>query len=164
MWGEAMATHFGSSFDDVYVQNYDHWIHGNETIDFEAEAHKLHGIIQNEADTEYVIFAKSFGSILALQSVFKNFIKPTQCVFFGMPLNVVEAQDIFKNDWSPLSTFAIPAIAFQNTHDPVANYEFVLAKLGELAPAITVIPMEADTHGYDTPELYEEAIQAFLKA
>jgi len=165
-WGDSMAAYYGKLFDEVYVQNYDHWVSGEETINFDTEAKKLREVVSVDAEKtpEYTIFAKSYGSVLALQAIHKGFITPKQCIFFGIPLNLVEEHDLFGGNWSFLSSFTtIPAIAFHNTHDPIALYDFTAAKLAELKPSIHLLAQEGDNHSYDAPASYEELIKEFIE-
>lgn len=163
-WGEGVAAYFGSWFDSVYQQQYDHWENGNETIDFEREAEKLREVVSGyEAGTEYYIFAKSFGTVLTFLASHKGYIAPTQCVFFGVPLNLVERDQIFKGSWEPLEAFRVPAIAFLNDKDPVADHTFTSTVLAEYAPRrVKVMTISGDNHTYDQFASYEEDIRAFL--
>lgn len=165
-WGENIAFYFSTLFDSVYVVNYEHWVTGNETIDFDSEAEKIKERIEGDQNTEceYVIFAKSFGSILALKSIYAGYIKPSKCVFFGMPFNLVEEQNIFKGDWSPASSFSVPSIAFHNNNDPVALYAFTSKRLTELEQKnIKLIVTQGENHSYKEFESYEDDIKQYLQ-
>lgn len=164
-WGEEVAATYGAQFDAVYQQDYDHWESGEETIDFEREAEKLRDAVASDggADVEHYVFAKSFGSILTLLSVHKGYVVPAKCVFFGMPLNLVEEQNIFGGNWAPLRDFSVPAIAFHNEDDPVADHTFTSNTLAELGvSSITFMSCNGDTHGYTEHGDYTAAINAFL--
>lgn len=161
-WSEAMAEYYGSLADETYVQEYDHWTSGAETINFDIEAEKLRTVVLEDTDAEYTIFAKSFGSILALLSVYKGYITPKQCIFFGMPFSVVEEQNLFDSNWSFVSEYSVPAIAFHNINDPVAKFDVTSAKIAELKPSIQLIALEGDTHAYDVSSAYEDKIKEFL--
>jgi len=164
-WGEAVVERFRPLFDEAYMQYYDHWESGEEVIDFEREAEKLKAEVEKgDEDTEYYVFAKSFGSVLTLLSTSKGYISPKRCVFFGMPLNLVEEQNIFGSDWTPLRNFVVPSIAFQNIDDPVASYTFLKEKFTEFNISdIQVIRKEGDNHAYTELEEYEEEITQFLE-
>lgn len=162
-WGDGAAEYFGGMFDDVYVQYYDHWESGDEFIDLDRESEKLKERVANDgADVNLYIFAKSIGTILTLVAVHRSLVAPQKCVFFGMPLNIVAEQDTFKGDWSPLRSFDVPTITFQNDNDPTADHDFAVQKLEKLKPAITVVTMQGDTHDYTEFESYEHRIKEFL--
>lgn len=163
LWGEGIAKAFGGLFDDVYQQSYTHWETGEETIDFDHELEKLRSVIMSETrtDIQYYIFAKSFGSLLALMSVHRGFITPKQCVFFGMPFNLARDHDIFKGEWALLTTFKIPSLAFHNDNDYVARYVDTAETLMRM-PAIELVTTKGDDHGYFEFKTYKERVNAFL--
>lgn len=159
-WSERVADHFGGLFDAVYVQAYDHWDTGTETIDFVREGEKLRTAVSADADdTEQYVFAKSLGTILTFRAVHKGYIRPQRCVFFGVPLNVAAEQHMFENNWTPVDAFAVPALAFQNEHDPTANYAYTTARL---PASVRVISRPDDTHAYTEFGAYEQTIKEFL--
>lgn len=162
-WGECAAQHFGGWFDAVYTPDYDHWATGESFINFDAELDKLRAnILKDEPDTQYYVFAKSIGTILTVIAVKRGIIAPQKCVFFGMPLKIVEEQETFGDDWSALSSFTVPTLAFHSDRDPTADYAFTVAKLTELNPAITLITTPGDTHDYTEFVSYEVEIRNFL--
>lgn len=161
-WGEACVEHFHSWFGEVYMQYYAHWEEGTNEIDFEGELQKLsEEVKRSKVGTEFVVFAKSVGSLITLIAVKRGIIAPKQCVFFGMPLDLA-AEGLFKDDWSPLSKFTIPSLAFHNDHDPTANYEFTKNKLAELSSVIQLVPTHGGDHVYVPFEPYEDQIKNFL--
>lgn len=161
-WGEACRDHFGTWFGAVYLQYYSHWEKGTNEIDFEEELQKLQKeVLPSEADTEFIVFAKSVGSLITLIAVQGGIVTPTQCVFFGMPLDLA-AEGLFKNDWSSLSDFSVSSIAFHNDHDPTANCEFTKNKLEEVSSSIQLIHVQGDDHVYAPFEPYEDQIKNFL--
>ena len=160
-WGSGVAEHFGPKFDAVYAQEYDHWTSGEAFIDFDAEMEKLRmSVAEDPADTRYYLFAKSIGTILSLMAIQQGIIAPQKGVFFGMPLKIVDEPGTF--DWSALSSFAVPALAFHNEHDRTADYAFTAAKLAELNPGITLVTTPGDTHNYTEFTSYESKIKDFL--
>jgi len=160
-WGEGMAAHFGGLFDDVYMQAYKHWETGEEVIDFEYEAARL--AEEAAKGGELYIFAKSFGSILTFLSTSRGLIAPERCVFFGIPLNLVEKQGLWQGSWAPIEGFKTPAIAFHNEHDPVADYAFTSRVLAEHGSgSVRIIPTSGDNHTYDDFSAYEPHIKDFL--
>ncbi|MEX0917772.1 MAG: hypothetical protein WDZ93_01295, partial [Candidatus Paceibacterota bacterium] len=163
-WGEAVVARFGSLFDESYMQSYDHWESGAETIDFDRESEKLRERVAADGpEAVHFVFAKSFGSILAFLSIHRGYVTPAQCVFFGIPLNLVDEQGIWNGEWSPLSTFTVPALAFHNQDDPVASFSFTKEKLAEhTVSSITVVPLDGEDHSYTGLEEYAAQIEAFL--
>lgn len=159
-WGEACATFFGGDFDEVFFPHYEHWTTGVAEIDLDVEMEKIKEIVKNDGNVgEWYIYAKSIGSVLVLKACQHGFINPKKCVFFGMPLNIAAAN--YGADLPYLSAFTVPTLAFHNTHDPVANYGFVVECLSKSAPTITLRTIEDDTHDYLDFVKYEDEIKLF---
>lgn len=162
-WGEGAVEFFGPWFDDVYMQYYYHWGTDSGEMDIEAELQKIKAVTEVAGDgTEFYVFAKSIGSLLALISINKKIITPSKCVFFGMPIDLA-AGSLFKDDWSPLFDFQIPTLAFHNIDDPVANCQFAGAKLNDLkVETIEFVKVPGDNHNYTEFSDYEAKIKEFL--
>jgi hypothetical protein len=164
-WGEAAAQHFLEWFDVIYVQNYNHWSTGEERINFADEIEKIDVTVtdnQNEVG-EWYVFAKSVGSLLALEAFADGVIDPKRAVFFGMPLDMA-AKDIYAEDWSALSEFTVPSLAFHNQADPTTSHDFTVAKLQAYGNEFTIVSTEGDTHDYLDFAEYEPYIKEFLSS
>jgi len=160
-WGEECAAFFADRFDEVVVQLYDHWESGEAKIDFVAELEKIAELVElGGDDTEWYIFAKSIGSVLALLAVEADVIEPERCVFFGMPLDAAEA--VLGESWAPLTEFAVPALVFHNDHDPVADHTFTKDTLAAHSqPTLTFVTLSGTTHDYLDFAVYNTAIADF---
>jgi len=160
VWGEQCMAHFAPWFDSVYLQRYDHWRTGAKDIDIEAELSKLAHEASDEAAT-YYIFAKSVGSLLALIATHRGLVRPVHCVFFGMPLELA-SNELFKDDWSPLTDFDVLSLAFHNDHDPISYPYTKNALEGHCAGMIELVTLKGDNHDYLDFGEYEETIKNFL--
>ncbi|MEY2665163.1 MAG: hypothetical protein RLZZ480_268 [Candidatus Parcubacteria bacterium] len=161
-WGEACAEYFRSQFDLVCFIRYEHWATGESNLDFDAEIAKIAANVEGAGEEgEWYVFAKSIGSILALKAAAADAIKPTKCVFFGMPFSVVK-DSLFRDDWMPLENFKIPALAFHNDNDPTAEYGLAQEKIATLAPSIKFRTLFGDNHDYLDFGAYEANINSFL--
>src|SRR6056297_2163552 len=117
-WADGAEEAFGSYFDSVHKQYWEHWETGEENIDFSVELKKLQVATADFSDDVYVV-AKSIGSIVALFAVQEQLINPTACAFFGMPFSV--ATELMETaDWKPLEDLSVPTIAFHNDQDPIS--------------------------------------------
>lgn len=163
VWGEACANHFLDWFDVVYVQNYNHWSTGEQRIDFDSEIEKIDITVTDNQDEEgdWYVFAKSVGSLLALEAYKEGAIEPEKTVFFGMPLDMA-AKDIYAKDWSSLKEFIVPSIAFHNKKDPTTSHDFTVAKLKDYGSEFTIVSTEGDTHDYLDFAEYEPYLKDFL--
>lgn len=157
-WGEACVDFFASDFDEVHFIEYDHWKKQESEINFSAEINKIKDVVN---DGDWYIFAKSIGSIVALMTVSEQIIKPVKCIFFGMSLSVVK-DTVFAKDWSLLSTFKVPTLAFHNTEDPIADCAFAEEKIKEFATTISLKELAGNNHDYLDFADYKPTIDEFL--
>lgn len=157
-WGEACVQKFEDQFDLTFFPQYKHWESGEPQLDFETELELLRKMTEGvDKNTEWYIFAKSIGTILAMKAVQQKIIVPTKCVFFGLPLAV--ARD---GDWSFLSEFNSPTLAYHNDHDPVADYACAVSKLKAVASKINLKTLSGSTHDYLDFADYESDINNFI--
>ena len=161
-WGDLMCGAFGDRFDSSFMLCYDHWESGEAHINFNREEEKLRQHASTlPADAEIVVFAKSAGSLLAFVAVNHGALNPTHCVFFGIPFDLASTNH-FKDNWSPVDSFIVPAIAFHNVEDPTTSYEFTKETLAIHAPAIQLITTHEADHWYGDFETYNQSLVTFL--
>lgn len=162
-WGELMAATYGSQFDSVHMVEYDHWVSGEPNINFVGEEAKIREHVATvPAETEIVLFAKSAGSLLAFLAIAHGAVTPTRCVFFGIPFDLA-ATELFKDDWSTVADFTLPAIAFHNVEDPTTSYEFTKNILATHSPHIALITTHEADHWYGDVETYSRDITRILE-
>ena len=162
-WGEVMLNHYGPHFGSARMISYEHWETGAPLIDFDVELVKLRELQTAplfDAD-ELVVMAKSAGSLLAFAAVDEGELKPRRAIFFGIPFDLA-AQDLFKDDWSAVTNFSIPALAFHNEQDPTAGYRYTAAILAEHAPHIKLITTMEKDHWYGDTATYDTHISKFI--
>jgi hypothetical protein len=111
---------------------------------------------------ETIVMAKSAGALLAFVAAAEGVLVPSKAVFFGIPFDLA-AEGIFKDDWSSVSNFKVPAIAFHNEQDPTADYRYTMAILAQHAPAIELFTTPDEDHWYGNTEVYDAHIAAFFK-
>ncbi len=161
-WGEVMRDHYGPHFDSVHLQNYEHWETGAPIIDFDVELVKLRErTTPLFAETETVVMAKSAGTLLALVAMREGILRPSKCAFFGIPFDLA-AEGLFKDDWSAVANFKVPALAFHNEHDPTADYRYTMATLAQYAPHVQLIATPEEDHWYGNTALYDTYLSKFL--
>src|SRR5258706_12101649 len=85
-WVRTVAEHLKPAFDKVVYLDYRHWsAGGGSDIEYEtAEVAKL-----TDDLGEYVIVAKSIGTVIATLGIASGTLKPARCVFLGLPLGLV---------------------------------------------------------------------------
>ncbi len=160
-WGEACAEFFSTQFDEIYLQYYDHWETSEPVIDVPIELDKILAITESATDEdEWYVCAKSVGSLVALIAVQEDIINPVKCIFFGMPLDTA-SEELFKDDWSALTDFTVPALVFHNDNDPIANFAFTEAKIKEVGQDFIFKKLSDNTHDYLDFPAYKTEIENF---
>jgi len=161
-WGEVMLAHYGPRFDSAYMQSYEHWENDESVIDFDVELVKLRertAPLFEEMET--VVMAKSAGALLAFVAVDEGILKPAKCVFFGIPFDLA-AEGIFKDDWSAVENFSVPALAFHNEKDPTADYRYTMVILAQYAPHIKLVTTYEPDHWYGNTDVYDQPVDDFF--
>ncbi len=140
---------------------YDHWENGQDAIDFAKEYAKLPAFV--EGLSEYVIFAKSIGAVLAARGITEKILTPTKCLFVGPAWLVGERNFPEFKPW--IENFSIPTLFIAKTADPVApapalrdlliryhvqNYQFM--------------ELPGDNHKYEDLEKLKSLTTDFLKS
>ena len=154
------AKHLNDLFESVTTHVYEHWKAGTgeEHGDTKLEAQKL----EEEAkslDGDYVIYAKSIGSIITVRAVSEGKISPKKCVFVGSPFG--ERGPEFDR-WA--SEFKIPTLFIQQTDDMFfkhANLEKYLAK--NWGGKYKLIEIPGENHAYDNYEEIKGWIKEFIR-
>jgi predicted alpha/beta-hydrolase family hydrolase len=140
-----------------YIQYYSHW-NNDGVLDLNLELEKLSKEVT--AEDECIVFAKSAGSILTINAVTSGLLKPSKCIFVGLPIALgdEDSLDTIKR----LESFNVPTIVIQKTNDSVASYDTV-RKVVEKYPNIKLIEIPGDNHKYDDFELINSLIAEDMK-
>lgn len=144
-WVQEVAEALGSLFNAVEIQNYDHWKTGEELIELETELAKLVASTSNQS--EFWIFGKSAGTLLTLKGVYEGRIKPSGCIFTGLPINWARHHNFSIDKY--LEGYSVPTLFIQQTSDP----SFGFAELKELLDKKQVkgyktLEVPGDNHHY----------------
>jgi len=159
-WANTWALALKANGFNVHVQQYDHWDTGREFADIDIEVEKLVKTTQMMKG-DYVIFAKSIGSFIAMNAVIRSGIQPKQCIFFGFPFSWLS-----KNHLNPESVIAlyinIPTTLFQNSADPITPY-LEVQKVVQKNTNIQCVELKDDTHNYfANDDLLERVLKVLL--
>lgn len=133
-------------FDSTYVQNYRYWQTNEEWIDL---PHELSVLKDQHLAGDYGVFAKSIGTVLAVQALDKNIISPKFLLLLGLPLGYITKN--YPQFASILTSNSLPVTVIHNTEDVVgtaeAAREYLLSCLNEAD--FTFIETPGDTHDYE---------------
>ncbi len=162
LWAESVLAHYTKHFESTYQQEYDHWQTGSLEFNFLVEEQKLGEHVKTlPKEAQVFIFAKSAGSILAFSAVQAGLVQPTYCAFFGIPFEWA-LTDVFRGSSAPLEAFSVPAIAFHNTQDPTAPYEFTKKVIDDRLARVSLISTAGTDHKYEDFALYDQYLETIL--
>lgn len=158
-WIHQVADELTLQFDKCIVHDYLHWNGNGEFIDFDTELARLTDLVTKLDD--YIIFAKSVGSVLTLKGITFGILKPAKCIFAGLPLKLAEEDNIPLREL--LRNSHIPTLILQNTSDPTGSYK----KIQEYIKGVGVSnyithEFNGDTHSYDNLDEIKRLIQSFV--
>jgi hypothetical protein len=160
-WGSACVEAFKGDYDLTFFIHYDHWATGEKNVIIEAELEKVKATVEGAGEGEWYVYAKSIGSILTMMATARGIFTPKKCVFFGMPFSVV-AESVLNNDFSIVSAFAVPTLAYHNDNDKTATYQVTKDILDAYATTTTLITLPGDTHDYLDFEDYKQQIRLYI--
>lgn len=158
-WIENVAQTLKPLFAQVTILYYDHWQTGQGTIDLEKEYSKLISVAKDFGD--YVIFAKSIGTVLAVRGIYEHKLNPVKCVFVGPAFLMGESTITGFQNW--IEGYSLPTLFVTKTNDPVAP----ASQLRDLLEKYHVqnfqfVEIPGDNHKYENIEELESLVTAFL--
>jgi hypothetical protein len=146
------------------MQTYEHWETGEQWINLVREEERLRQhVAALPTGTAVYVFAKSIGSILAVNAIAHGVLTPVGSAFFGMPLDFA-VPEVWQGDPGPLASLVAPTIVFHNDADPTANYAVTRDTLDAHAPAVTFITTPDTTHEYLMFGHYESSLSHLITA
>ena len=159
-WAKEVAKAFKEDFDHTHVHEYAHW--ENETVQPNMEK-ELQRIIDYAQKLErYVIFAKSYGGLLALIGIQSNELKPFACMIVGV------AGELSRRTNYPienlLRNYSTHTLFVQKENDPA----FSSTELNELvaiekATHAKVVKLPGKDHAYTDIKKLHELMESFLQ-
>lgn len=153
-WAYNLQKALVSLADTVTVHEYAHWSNGEQFIDLDAELKALATIFPTT--DEYIFVAKSMGSVLATMGMYQKLFKPAACIMLGVPLQVIESQQIPFTDW--LSTVTCNLTYVQNDHDPLGSFVAVKAYLHDIVTDAQLHMLPGETHDYTDFDMLERIV------
>lgn len=143
----------------VVLHDYAHWLRDEPNIDFAAELKAITALAADLGD--YIIVAKSIGTILATVGIAQDQLQPKATVFLGFPLKSFEHNEDVASALSHLPT----TIFVQNEHDPLGSYDDLQTYLQPLVPPTSImIPLSGETHNYTDFTMITQLAQKLIAA
>lgn len=146
-------------FDSTTVHVYESWKTGGATADVQVEVEKLSEEAKKLAG-DYVILAKSIGTIITMTAVGQGKISPKKCIFVGCPWGGKQGE--FE---TLISKYKVPTLFIQQTDDMFfkhAQLEEVIKKYG--IKNYDLIEIGGNNHAYDNYDGIKQRIKDFLLA
>lgn len=143
-WVRVVAEALEPHYDKVAFLDYHHWQADGAEIDLEYElnaAAKLAGTLG-----DYIVVAKSIGTVIAILANARGRIAPHSCVFLGFPLRVVAG----VRPEVAAGLKSLPRTVFvQNEQDPLGSAAAIQAYVEANPPArYKLQELPGDTHDY----------------
>lgn len=148
-------------FTATLVHEYAHWRDDRIPASFDNELTRIERVLQQLGWSEgYAIFAKSFGSMLSLKGMSMGVLKPTKCIFTGIPLRMVEHERLLFQTW--LEAISVPMLMIQNAHDPLGSFEALNTIVGSHGQHCQLVELPGDTHKYSDLERLKALVNDFI--
>ncbi len=159
-WIHQLDSQVAPLFGKTLVHEYLHWQTGQPLIDLDAELKLLEPNLPELG--EYVIIAKSAGSVLALKGINQRLLSPAKCFFMGLPLAYINEQILPAGQW--LAACQMPVMIIQNSFDPVGSYQAAKDYLLESAASqCQLIEVAGDSHDYEDYPCLKQLLADFLR-
>ncbi len=158
-WAEKAKEEIGSLFDATQILYYSHWETENPILDFDLELEKL--VQLTEGLDDYIIFAKSAGTILTMRGVQEGKLHPQKCLFLGIPIVWANEKGFPVKDW--IENFSTATRIIQQEFDrtcSVQDLEKALEDYHISNYTLRVVP--GSDHDYSDWELLLDEISALL--
>lgn len=153
-WIEQVAEYLKPYCGEIRIQNYRHWGTGEKMIDIDHEYGELSKTVQGMG--EYVIFAKSAGTILASKGIASGILKPVKNVFCGFPLGMARSNNYPIENW--LQKIMVQTVFIHNTHDVVLSFHDLGLFLEPLKFDYKTIETPGETHDYMDFDLIKDLL------
>lgn len=159
-WIEKVKQNF-DKFSTGEILYYDHWQTGAEWANLRVESAKLAKLV--EGKTDYCIFAKSIGSVLALKCIYEKIITPKKLIICGHPYNAAIKAGHPIDEY--LKSLSVPTTFIQNEFDPLFSFTELENILKQNPPQnYTLIKNPGNsTHSYEDYENLSKITKDFIK-
>ena len=151
-------------FDGTTTMTYEWWEEGSEdkANQIDPEVEKLSKIAE-KVDGDYVIIAKSVGTLITVKAVSDGKISPKKCVFMGSPWgDFAEKQGSFENS---LEKFTIPTLFIQQTNDMFFRYQELEEVVnGSKVTDYKMVEVPGEDHSYTNYDEIKGWVKDFLAA
>lgn len=160
-WIENVEKKFQEKFTNTKISYYDHWEKRKEKADIELETKKFLDIV-NSSDEEYILFAKSIGSIIFFNSLKDLVKKPKGVLIVGMAYNLGKKLNYDFTDLEKYTSY--PVNVYQKEFDPAGSYTEVMNISGDnvVVNKYECIGEENNNHRYENYDYLLELLSRLI--
>jgi len=119
-WIEEVEKEFNKEFPNTTIIYYDHWDSDVKNINLERETSKFIDMV-HECEEEYLVFAKSMGSVVFYNSIEKLTRKPNGVLMVGVPYQLAIEMGLDMNNLKEKTDFKVNI--YQKESDPFGKLE-----------------------------------------
>lgn len=156
-WIEEVHANLHDLFDESEILYYSHWdSEVPKDIDLDLEIERLANLANGLED--YIVFAKSAGSLATLKAIHQNKINPKKVFIVGLPVNWGREKGYEFEEW--LKSLTHPTTFIQKTSDPQMSFLDLNGFLQQYENLNhELIEVEGDTHHYENVEELRRIIE-----
>lgn len=142
-WVRRVAEALKPHLNEVQFLDYRHW-QNDAPVDLEYEISQASRLVTGMGN-EYVIVAKSLGTMVATHGDALGLLHPSRCVFLGLPLKAFDELPDMPEGLKRLP----PTVFVQNTRDPLGSFADVQTYVAAHSNAeARCLETPGDTHDY----------------
>ena len=155
-WLRELGAVLESAGHKVFLHDYAHWNTGAPLADIDTEVARVQQTIGTEKD--YVIIAKSIGTVIATIAINHGMLRPQKCLLLGTPITGIAGD---TPAFAP-SLAALPRTVFvQNEHDPYGSADTLNTFLQTYHPAVYELDVVFNNYTHDYVDF--EQIRRYFK-
>lgn len=144
-WIRELGTTLQAAGHTVILHDYEHWQTGAPLADIDHEIEHLHTLLKTE--TDYLLIAKSIGTVIATLGVARNRFAPAKCLLLGVPFTGIAGE---TPEFLPGLATLPRTLFIQNEFDPYGSAEGLDMLLTRSHPSVfdLVVVENNTTHDY----------------
>jgi len=159
-WLYTSQKHFKDLFESVTTHYYKHWKEGTEDIDIEHEVNALAKKVSKLAG-DYVIYAKSAGTVVTIKAVVDGKVAPSKCIFVGSPFGWAKKEDQRFDKY--FTNYDVDTLFIQQTDDPFFAHKDLEEFLDKSnVKDYRLVEVDGNNHAYDNYSKIKTMLKDFL--
>lgn len=146
-WTEDVAREINGLYIATYVHQYRHWHTESAVFDMDHELETLQATHEVLGKKDYVVFAKSIGTLVLGRALDAKILQPGAVVLAGLPLVALDHHQ-YPDLGQSYRDAGIHVSLIQNEHDPLGGSAAVEAYLQPFGMPDHFVEAPGNTHDY----------------